>query len=399
MASIEIINWFDENFIEMNYTELQNHLSEQFNTEADQTNLEDLNAVIYKRKFQSPHIEDDIPEFGGMKGLDTFIGYNSLAYRNLNFTYYIFQPKSENAKDEAIIMLHGLNERSWDKYLSWAYRLAEKTGKSVILFPIAFHMNRSPEAWHDSRQMSRFVEARKKSNIENENLSFANIAISERLTYAPETFFLSGYQSAKDIYYLTKSIKAGTHDLFNVNAHLDFFGYSFGAFLEEILLISNPEGFYTDSKFFFFCGGCVFSEFNGTSKYILDKRAFERIRYFYIDEMEIELRRSTLLSKLLNDTDFGYAFRHICTLEHFDNLTTKEKERVSKNVSVLGLEKDSIVPKSALNNTFGNHPVEYLDFDYEYFHEMPFPVSENGISQKVNDAFEKVFEIAVDKLK
>jgi hypothetical protein len=145
----------------------------------------------------------------------------------------------------------GLNERSWDKYLSWAYTLAAETGKSVILFPIAFHMNRSPEAWHDQRQMSRFVDARKKSNTENENLSFANIAISERLTYAPETFFLSGYQSAKDIYYLTREIKAGNHALFHQNAHIDFFGYSFGAFLEEILLISNPENFYSDSKFSF----------------------------------------------------------------------------------------------------------------------------------------------------
>jgi hypothetical protein len=383
----------------MNYTKLQSTLTGLFNPEANLTELPDLGITIHTSKFQSPHIEDDIPEFGGMKGLDTFIGYNSLAYRNLNFTYYIFQPHSERARDNAILLLHGLNERSWDKYLSWAYTLAAETGKSVILFPIAFHMNRSPEAWHDQRQMSRFVDARKKSNTENENLSFANIAISERLTYAPETFFLSGYQSAKDIYYLTREIKAGNHALFHQNAHIDFFGYSFGAFLEEILLISNPENFYSDSKFFFFCGGCVFSEFNGTSKYILDKRAFERIRYFYIDEMDIELRRSTLLSKLLNDTGFGFAFRHICTPSHFANLPSEVKKRIADNVSLVALEQDKIVPKEALNKTFGAHPITFLDFDYEYFHEMPFPLSENGISESIDNAFSKVFAIAVSELK
>jgi hypothetical protein len=383
----------------MSYTKLQHRLTELFDPEAEKTDLQELNASIYKCKFQSPYIEDDIPEFGGMKGLDTFIGYNSLAYRNLNFSYYIIQPKTDEAINAAIIMLHGLNERSWEKYLSWGYTLAKETNKSVILFPIAFHMNRSPEAWHDSRQMSRFVEARKKSNINNENLSFANIAISERLTYAPETFFLSGYQSAKDIYSLVKQVRQDNHENISATAQINFFGYSFGAFLEEILLIANPENLFRDSKFFFFCGGCVFSDFYGTSKYILDKRAFERIKHFYVEELSIELRRSTLLSKLLNDTAFGYAFRHICSLEEFEKLTKMEKQRINENISIVALEKDYIVSKKALQNTFKDKKIKYLDFNYDYSHEVPFPVSENGISAEVDKAFEEVFIEAVQKLK
>ncbi|QQS51466.1 MAG: hypothetical protein IPM71_01715 [Bacteroidota bacterium] len=382
----------------MKYTEIQQKLARAFKPENELTELKELNLTIHKYKFQSPSIEDDIPEFGGLKGLDTFIGYNSLAYRNLNFNYYIFQPDSGKEKDAAIILLHGLNERSWEKYLSWAYALASKTGKSVILFPIAFHMNRSPEAWHDARQMSRFVEARKKSNSNNENLSFANIAISERLTYAPEQFFLSGYQSAKDIYFLAKEIKQGNHKLFNSTATIDFFGYSFGAFLEEILAIANPEGYFTNSKFFFFCGGCVFSEFNGTSKYILDQRAFERIRYFYVEELDIELRRSTLLSKLLNDTAFGYAFRHICSLEQFSKLTVEEKNRMDKNIVLLALQKDEIVSPLSLKNTFPKKSIDFIDFDFEYSHEVPFPVNHYGISEHVDKAFEDVFSKAAVSL-
>ena len=61
---------------------------------------------------------------------------------NQNFTYYVVVPSNEgDTKPDkkfgsAILLFHGLNERSWDKYRPWANYLSDKTGKPVILFPI-----------------------------------------------------------------------------------------------------------------------------------------------------------------------------------------------------------------------------------------------------------------------
>ena len=66
---------------------------------------------------------------------------------NKSFSYTIFTPKGSQKTNQAILLLHGLNERNWDKYLTWAEYLSLATGKAVILFPRAFHMNRTPMFW------------------------------------------------------------------------------------------------------------------------------------------------------------------------------------------------------------------------------------------------------------
>jgi hypothetical protein len=53
-----------------------------------------------------------------------------------------------------------LYERSWLKYLAWALNLAELTGSYVILFPISFHINRSPATWKDPRTMIHLLKDR-----------------------------------------------------------------------------------------------------------------------------------------------------------------------------------------------------------------------------------------------
>ena len=60
-------------------------------------------------------------------------------------------------------MLHGLNERKWDKYLAWAHYLAEETGKPVIIFPTSFHINRSLPEWLNPRLMNTRAEFRRKN--------------------------------------------------------------------------------------------------------------------------------------------------------------------------------------------------------------------------------------------
>ena len=80
---------------------------------------------------------------------------------NRRFTYQVFVPVERRDERKAILLLHGLNERNWDKYHHWAEYLALNTGKPVILFPIAFHMNRGPSAWLNPRSMNRVAETRR----------------------------------------------------------------------------------------------------------------------------------------------------------------------------------------------------------------------------------------------
>ena len=96
---------------------------------------------------------------------------------NKSFSYTIFTPKGSRKTNQAILLLHGLNERNWDKYLTWAEYLSLATGKAVILFPIAFHMNRTPGNWYNPRALMPWV-ARRKQEVEHlNNSTFVNVAL------------------------------------------------------------------------------------------------------------------------------------------------------------------------------------------------------------------------------
>lgn len=85
---------------------------------------------------------------------------------NQQFKYVIFAPAGADRFDRAIILLHGLNERSWNKYLTWAEDLVMTCGVPVVLFPIAFHMNRTPAAWVTPRGLVPWLN-RRKQEIKN----------------------------------------------------------------------------------------------------------------------------------------------------------------------------------------------------------------------------------------
>jgi hypothetical protein len=62
---------------------------------------------------------------------------------NRKFHYPLFHCPERGRARELLLLFHGLNEKDWHKYLPWAHQLALTTGKAVLLFPIAFHMNRA----------------------------------------------------------------------------------------------------------------------------------------------------------------------------------------------------------------------------------------------------------------
>lgn len=72
---------------------------------------------------------------------------------NKSFNYPVILPKNKVAEG-VIFLFHGLNEKDWTKYLPWAKRLCDLSQKAVILFPLAFHINRAMPEWYDTRAMN-----------------------------------------------------------------------------------------------------------------------------------------------------------------------------------------------------------------------------------------------------
>lgn len=230
------------------------------------------------------------------------------------------------------------------------------------------------------------------------NASVANVALSERLTHEPEQFFFSGYQSAQDVIQLVLEISNGNHRFFNKGANIDFFSYSIGAFISEILLLANPDHMFDHSKFFFFCGGSAFSELNGNSKYILDNVAFERISEFYLKDLNSEIKRKSLFSNLLTQTPLGNAFRYMISLKQFRKIPKQTINRIREQVSGIVLQKDTVVPVKGVKRTLDKFRMTILDPDYHYSHEIPFPILPNGHSKEVDKTFHHVFSMACKAL-
>ena len=222
----------------MEYTKTFNELKNLFSAEKESINIPGSEMKICNVGFRS-----DV-------SLNVFSSSSDkLIPENGSFSYPVFTPPDAGSK-KVILLLHGLNERSWVKYLVWAYYLARETNSYVILFPISFHINRSPASWKDPRAMIPFMKDRNASIGEINMSSFANIAISNRLTEDPMRFFNSGYQTVLDIVKLLTEIKNGEHQIIPRSSKINIFSYSIGAFLAEIILMANPCNLLSESKLF-----------------------------------------------------------------------------------------------------------------------------------------------------
>lgn len=379
----------------MKYTDTYLHLSSQG---LDDKFLNDNNVKIIHEQYRSKPYWDNESIQTPVVPKEVFNGYNSLNGRNLNFTFPIISPAKEHAKG-VIILLHGLNERNWNKYYPWAIALAQKTLKHVILFPISYHMNRAPESWGDPRQMEPYVSARQKHLPRVKNLSVANIALSERLTVDPEQFFLSGYQSASEILQLIHDIRNGRIASIGKHEKIDFFGYSIGAFLTEIVALASASERLLSSDYFLFCGGCTFDKFKASSKYILDSEAFNIIRNFYTQDIKLEKKKKSLFSELLNSTKLGEAFQTMLTFRKMKKIVQNKNTHFKNHIYAVGLKKDSVIPHTDLLKTLQGTHVEVLDFQYDYSHEMPFPVYTSDKKHIVDAAFDEIFTKASEQLK
>lgn len=318
---------------------------------------------------------------------------------NLSFSYPLFAP-ADRSSGKVILLLHGLNERSWTKYLAWAYDLARSCGSYVILFPISFHINRSPSLWKDPRVMAGEAKARQAGVEHNILTSCANVALSRRLHDDPLRFFSSGYQTADDLVKLLTGIRNGEHPLIPGNSRVDIFAYSIGAFLAEIMMMGNPGGLFDASRLFLFCGGSVFSNMNGRSKLIMDSAAFDRVYSFYMKDFENEVKKRDLQDGIPWSGMLAMAFRSMIDLARFRIFREKRLRLLDGRIRSIALAGDSIIPPGGIISTLGHlfpgkkEVVDVVDFPFPSSHENPFPVFDKRLSPLVDESFKRIFSSA-----
>jgi hypothetical protein len=372
----------------MSYTEKYNELKNIFDPGVKVIDLPDSEIRIVNLEFQSESVADSI-----LNKKDISIA------ENVSFSYPVFVPSDATSR-KVILLLHGLNERSWVKYLVWAYFLAQNTGSYVILFPISFHINRSPGLWKDPRAMFPCLSERKTSYGNISMSSLANVALSNRLTEDPMRFFNSGYQTVEDIVKLMSLIRDGKHEIVPGGSKVNIFAYSIGAFLAEIIMMGNPENLFDESKLFMFCGGSVFSNMHGTSKLIMDSLAYDKVYNFYLEDFENEIRSKSPLFTFLCSSRIGMAFRSMIDTSRFRKFRETRLAALKEQIRSISLIKDAVIPSKGIIKTLNfktllpDKRVLVTDFPFPYTHENPFPVLNSPLSIEVDRSFENIFRSA-----
>ncbi|WP_108822812.1 DUF6051 family protein [Dysgonomonas sp. Marseille-P4361] len=318
---------------------------------------------------------------------------------NIKFRYHMMMPKKEIKSKGIIFLFHGFNEKTWYKYLPWAKYILEKTGKSIVMFPIAFHMNRAPAAWSDTREMYRVSEQRKERHPDILCSSLSNVAISTRLHNKPQRFIWSGLQTYYDVIDFVEHIKADLHPAIDKDASIDFFSYSIGTFLGEILMMSNKNNYFSESKYATFCGGAIFNRLSPVSKFILDSEANVSLYSFVVEHLESHMKRDEVLRHYMHTDPEGNNFR---SMLNYRTLTLEREKRfreMSHQFYAVTLAKDEVVPPYEVMNTLQGSRrdilvnIEVLDYPYKYIHEDPFPAL-----SKIEDEVDKQFRYTFDKI-
>jgi hypothetical protein len=230
--------------------------------------------------------------------------------------------------------------------------------------------------------------------------SFVNAAISTRLQFKPEAFFWSGMRTYNDIQKLILQIKSDEHPDISKNASIDFFSYSIGAFLTEILMMNNFNNWFSESRAFLFCGGPTMSGMYATSKYIYDSEGYKSMTKFYVQNFEEEVKKNIVMNEYFkNPEPAAIDFKSMLTIDLLKKHRKSKLKNLSDRIKAIALVKDEVIPPASVIQTLqGEHneipiEVEVMDFPFEYDHISPFPLGES-IQNEVDKSFNDVFNYA-----
>ncbi|MDR2051096.1 MAG: DUF6051 family protein [Deltaproteobacteria bacterium] len=364
-----------------------------------------------KVRFPAPSLETSvntalpasvIEDMSGNEGVYSLINTTDAEIEeNLHFRYQVMLPSSSGRARGIVLMLHGFNEKHWLKYLPWAAHIALNTGKAVVMFPIAFHMNRAPAAWSEARSMHRLSKERKGLYPDLIGNSLSNVAISTRLHNKPERFIWSGLESYHDLLDLIEIIKRGEHASIAPEASVDFFSYSIGTLLMEIAVMTNKNGYFSQSRCVAFCGGPVFNRLSPVSKFILDSEANVRLYSYLVEHLDSHMKSDSQLKRLLTAEEEGVNFRSLLNYRVKLDYREEKLRSLRDRFYAVALARDEVVPPYEVINTLqGSRKdmgirVDVLDYPYPYRHEEPFPSGIYGRASLIGEIdrqFRRTFE-------
>ncbi len=325
---------------------------------------------------------------------------------NLSFDLSFFYPDSSLDKEynSAIIMLHGLNERSQDKYLPWISYIVDKCRVPVIFFPIAMHINRSQTDWLNSRLVYKYMTEDpqidlNKSHRENSlNSSIFNYVISKRLREDPFRFYIYGRETISNVNQLTTDLKLGMYNGISANADIHFFSYSIGALLTQVMLMADDKGLYDRSQIAIFCGGSVLSRMDGNSRLILDKCASDLLKQYYLNDFFGDQELSRKFWDNTEECFIAHISRDFYSLQRYEFYN-----KISDRLKIVHLSKDRVINRCGIVEAVGcdvaSKVLYEFDFDQKYSHESPFPDMQNSDNDKnvaYNANFSAIFDLICD---
>ncbi|ALJ04619.1 hypothetical protein APS56_05470 [Pseudalgibacter alginicilyticus] len=321
---------------------------------------------------------------------------------NRFFKYHIVKPTAAKNTKKVIFLFHGFNEKDWTKYIPWAKRICEGTASSIVLFPLAFHMQRAPKNWSSKREMYLLSEKRKKRypNIVHSTLS--NVAISMRLHAKPQRFIWSGLQSYYDVIQLIEECKEGKHLYIDKDFQFDIFAYSIGGFLAQILKLTNHNKYFSNSKVCLFCSGPIFNRLSPVSKFILDSETNVALYSFLVEHFDKFLQKDHLLNHYIKEDHLeGKVFYSMLDYQRNRDFREELLRKYENDFYAITLKKDTIIPSFEVINTLKgayrdiNIKVDELDFNRIYAHENPFPLNMEK-TELIKKDFEMVFSKVCD---
>lgn len=202
---------------------------------------------------------------------------------NILFRYPLLREHTPGQKHQkhtrVLILFHGLNERSFAKYIPWAYRFWQETRVPVLMFPMTFHINRVLPAWGAEQKGSYAGRVQLPAN---ENSHRFNAIISERLSAHPERFYWGAEQTYWDLVDLVRAVRSGHHPHFVAGARIDMLGFSAGGYVPLLLMLHNPEDLFGDSRSVIFASGAPLRDLNLSSPLIMDHLSEVALMKLYV---------------------------------------------------------------------------------------------------------------------
>ncbi|MFN2314678.1 MAG: DUF6051 family protein, partial [Bacteroidales bacterium] len=163
----------------------------------------------------------------------------------------------------------------------------------------------------------------------------------------------------------------------------------------QVMMLSSPSLLPAESRMLLFCGGSAFGLMNGTSKLIMDSRAFERLVTFYLQWPDHKMNSDgDLFMKILNGTPEGEAFYAMTSLSRLKDISGSPFINTGGKLKAITFAGDRVIPAEAVSATLQGADAEVWSPGYPSTHENPFPVLAGERSYEVDRTFDRLFTTA-----